>query len=271
MTHVPQNENSGKNDAASRAPAVARALDLVEFLSDNPRPYGINELARELNVPVNSAFRILKCLEARGYVEWSGDGGYQLGTRLFTLGMRLYRRFDLRLRARKHLETLCQTTGETCQLHVSNRQQVLVLDVITPPTPYFMQMTPGSTLHYHCNAFGKAMLAFMTNEQRAEILDGPLEKMTDSTITNRAVLERELQKVQETGLAYDREEYVKGIYCIGAPVFDASGQVVAGAGLTGLVSRFEASLIAELECQVSQCARNISMDIGWQVAGASRP
>ena len=54
---------------AYAAPAVDKALDILEFLAEQPRTFGINELARELNIPVNSVFRILKRLTERGYVE----------------------------------------------------------------------------------------------------------------------------------------------------------------------------------------------------------
>ncbi len=124
--------------ATAGVPAVGRALDVIEYLADHGRPFGINELARELGFPVNSVFRILKCLEARGYVETEGPGGgYQLSTRFFSLGMRLYTRFDLRRRARPHLETLCRQTGETTQIYVFDAESAMVLDCVTPEAAWF--------------------------------------------------------------------------------------------------------------------------------------
>ena len=86
-------------------PAVDRMLDIIEFLSLHKAACGITELSRALKINTNSIFRIMKRLVERGYVEIDGASGkYQLGTKFFTIGMRLYTRFELRQRARKHLE-----------------------------------------------------------------------------------------------------------------------------------------------------------------------
>ncbi len=236
-------------------------LDLVEFLADQPRGYGINELARELDVPVNSVFRILKCLEERDYVELH-DGGYQLSTSFFSLGMRLYSRFELRRRARKHLEWLCHETGETCQLHVPKESEVLVVDVATPDDAVFLQIVPGNLMDYHPNAFGKAILAHLSEERIERILAKPLPALTPNTITDPRALLAELDEGRRTGLFYDREEYTLGIYCVGASVFNAEHEVVAGVGVTGLVSRLDEAARKKAEQNVLKAAAAISAELG---------
>jgi DNA-binding IclR family transcriptional regulator len=249
---------------AAGVPAVARALDVIEFLADHARPFGMNELARELGIPVNSVFRILKCLEARGYVETeSPAGGYQLSTRFFSLGMRLYTRFDLRRRARPHLETLCRQTGETTQIYLLEGESAMVLDCVTPEAPWFLQFVPGTRMELlHAAANSKAILAFLADDAVRRLLPDPLPGSTPNTITDRERFMAELAEIRRTGLAYDREEYVVGVYCVGAAVFDVHGQVVAGAGVTGLVSRFRPDDLPRIEQQVLDCARMISLAIG---------
>ena len=252
----------GKN---GDAPAVARMLDLVGFLADRERPYGINELARELRVPVNSVFRILNCLEDRGFVETRGGAsGYQLGAGFFSLGMKLHARFDLRRRARPHLEALARDTGETAQVHVPDGRDLLVLDVAPPPAPFFLQVVPGTRLEFHAGAFGKAWLAFQPEERIGRLLPARLPAFTPNTLTERGKLLGELRRARRTGLAYDREERVTGVYCIGAPVFGVDGEAVAGLGVTGLVSRFDARSRRKFEEDVLACAERVSRDIGYR-------
>ena len=78
---------AGKGEKKIReysAPAVDRALDILEFMAKHPRPYGTTELARCLKLPVNSVFRILKRLTEREYtVQDPISSGYQLSTRVF--------------------------------------------------------------------------------------------------------------------------------------------------------------------------------------------
>lgn len=91
------------------APAVDRALDILEFMAKHPHPYGATELSRLLRIPINSVFRILKRLTDRQYtVQDPLSDGYQLSTKMFSLGMSLYTRFELLQRARPHLEWLCR-------------------------------------------------------------------------------------------------------------------------------------------------------------------
>ncbi len=250
--------------ATAGVPAVGRALDVIEYLADHGRPFGINELARELGFPVNSVFRILKCLEARGYVETEGPGGgYQLSTRFFSLGMRLYTRFDLRRRARPHLETLCRQTGETTQIYVFDAESAMVLDCVTPEAAWFLQFVPGTRMELlHAAANSKAILAFLDEDVVRRLLGRSLRASTPNTITDRKKFMVELAEIRRTGLAYDREEYVVGVYCVGAAIFDVRDNVVAGAGVTGLVSRFRAEELPRVEQQVLDCARQISLAIG---------
>jgi len=246
-------------------PAVARMLDLAGFLADQDRPWGINELARALKIPVNSVFRILNCLEARGYAETGGpSSGYRLGTGFFSLGMKLHARFDLRRRARPRLEALARRTGETAQIHVPGGADLLVLDVAAPPSPFFLQVVPGTRLEYHAGAFGKAILAFREEEAVRRLLPARLPAFTPNTLTRRDTLLKELRRTRETGLAYDRQERVTGIYCIGAPVFDVNGAAAAGLGITGLVSRFDAASRRRFEEQVLAAAEQVSRDIGYR-------
>ena len=257
----PRTGRNGSEDV----PAVARMLDLVGFLADRDRPYGINELARALELPVNSVFRILNCLEARGFVEIAAPGaGYRLGTGFFSLGMKLYARFDLRRRARPHLEALARATGETAQVHVLDGRDLLVLDVAAPPAPFFLQVVPGTRLEIHAGAFGKAILAFRPEGTVRRLLPERLPAFTPRTIVSRRALQAELARVRATGLAYDREERVTGVYCIGAPVFDVAGEAVAGLGVTGLVSRFDAKSRKRFERDVLACAEAVSRDVGYR-------
>lgn len=236
----------------------------MEYMADHHRPFGATELARELDVPLNSVFRILKRLTERGYtVQDSESGGYELGTRVFTLGMSLYGRFDLRLRARKHLEWLTKESEETCQLQVPQDDRMLVMDCITPETQIYLRIVPGSLVYYHPNAYGKAVLAFRDEEEIERILPRELPKLTPNTLSKRWEVMEQLQTVRTTGLAYDNEEYTIGMCCVGAPVFDVTGTVVAGLGITYILSNVTEAERSRFEKLVLQCAERVSRDIGY--------
>jgi len=246
------------------APAVDRTLDILEFMAVHPRPYGATELSRCLNIPINSVFRILKRLTDREYtIQDPFSDGYQLSTKVFSLGMSLYTRFELRQRARPHLEWLCRETEETCQLQIPHGDMVLVLDTVSPEVSYYIRVVPGGLVYYHPNAYGKAMLAFLSEEEIKKIIPPRLLSLTPHTIVLRTELVKQLEDVKRTGLGYDNEEYNEGIRCIGAPVFDVEGKVVAGLGVSGLVSTFRNNRQATFEQLVLECAHRVSKDVGY--------
>ncbi len=258
---MPKKQNNGKTKYA--APAVDGMLDILEYLANRKDFAGVSELSRELGISNHLAFRIMKRLEERGYAEADSSKGYQLNNRFFTLGMKLYSRFELRRRARPHLEKLSKDTGETCQVQVMRDGRMLAADTVTPRADFFLQVVPGSRLEIHPNAFGKAIVAFLPEGEAKEILPAKLVKLTPHTVTTKSAFFAELAETRKTGLAYDREEYNIGVFCVGAPVFDVTGQPVAGVGVTGLSSRFDKSMMRETEQLVLKCARDISMDIGY--------
>ena len=245
------------------APAVDAMLDIVEMMASDGRVFNLTELATGLNLSNNLVFRVLNRLLDRGYVERLESGGYRLSDGFFTLGMKLYSRFELRAAARKHLEKLSAEMGETAQLQILSDDKMLVLEVVAPSSDFYLHVTPGIRLLPHCNAYGKAVLAFLDPERVDKILEGKLERITEKTITSKKILKSELKQIRKTGVAYDNEEYSRGVFCVGAPVFNSDGEVVGGLGLTGLSSRFNTKFAPEMEKKVLTCAERVSSIIGY--------
>ena len=244
------------------APAADGVLELLEFLAENPGEWGPTELNRRIGLGTNLIFRILNVLTEHGYVSRTAEGKYVLGAKLYSLGMALHSRFDLRIVAHPFLNALAEESGETCQLQIPDGDRMLMVDCVHPPRDYFLAVNPGARLYYHCNAFGKVVLAFADAETRNTILDGPLEKLTPDTITDPAKLRAELLKVRRTFSAFEFGEYFTGGYCVGSPVFNAAGNAVAGIGISGLTSRVH-ELDIEAQAQlVRDCARNITQAFG---------
>lgn len=257
-----RNDTKTKKNGYS-APAVDAMLDIVEMMASDDRVFNLTALATGLNLSNNLVFRVLNRLLDRGYVERLESGGYRLSDGFFTLGMKLYSRFELRAAARKHLEQLSFEFGETAQLQVLSGDEMLVLEVVAPTSDYYLHVTPGIRLLLHCNAYGKAVLAFLPKAKVDGILKKRLECLTENTITTKKTLTVELKQIRKTGVAYDNEEYAKGVFCLGAPVFNSDGEVVGGLGLTCLSSRLNSGFSAEMEDKVLKCAERVSIAVGY--------
>ena len=247
-----------------KIPAVENMLTLVEFLSNESEPFTISALAKQLGISKNMVFRIVKCLEEQGYLESDGDAGrYQLGNGFYCIGVRMAGRYQLAQRAHPHLAWLSQQTGEMTDIQVPSGDRMMVIDAVYPPSGYYFHVSVGAKLFYHCNAMGKCILAHLDKEKVNAVIPAQLSVQTPNGLRTRAELIKQLAAIREAGLGYDREEYVSGIYCIAAPVFDVHGQVVAGVGVSGLVSRIDNENRHEFEELVREAGRRISSALGY--------
>jgi DNA-binding IclR family transcriptional regulator len=117
----------------------------------------------------------------------------------------------------------------------------------------------------HATALGKAVLAYLPELERNDVLDAGLPKLTGRTISTLAALGRELESVRERGYAVEREEAVLGETGIAAPIFGRTGAVVGGIGIAGPSERLSGkSREANVATAVGEAARSISRDLGAQ-------
>lgn len=246
-------------------PAVESLLAILEFLSANERAYSISELSKQLSISKNMAFRVVKCLEKQGYLETDMETGrYQLGKGFYRIGMKMASRFELAKRSHSHLCWLSQQTGETANIQVPAGDMLMVMDVVYPPSDYYFHLGMGTKLLYHCNAMGKCILAWKEDKEEINrIVPAQLSIQTPNGLRTRAELMKQLDAVRKSGIGYEREEYVMGIYCIAAPVFDVHSRVVAGVGITGLVARLDGHNHHEFEMLVREAGRRISSALGY--------
>src|SRR5262249_31759868 len=123
--------------------------------------------------------------------------------------------------------------------------QVIHLDVIQSPNALRVAAFPGERNPLHCTALGKAILAFLPEDEVDALLDGyAMVKKTPKTITQKTHLRAHLGLVREHGVAIDLEENLSGVTCLAAPIFDHAGRVVAALSVSGPSSRMNAKLAA---------------------------
>lgn len=119
----------------------------------------------------------------------------------------------------------------------------------------------------HCTALGKAMLAFLSDSERDSALASiRMERVAPKTITSIPRLKKELEKVRQQGFAVDDEEAGVGSRCVGAPVFDQSGNVAAGISVSGPITRIDKVKLAEIAQAVREGAQTISRNLGYAAA-----
>jgi IclR family transcriptional regulator, KDG regulon repressor len=114
----------------------------------------------------------------------------------------------------------------------------------------------------HSTSLGKAILAFLPERERERILSSPLPSRTGRTSTEAAILRAELEHIQRGEVAQDRGENEAGALCFGAPIFDATGAVVAAVSVSSPESRVDAAREREIAAAVRAAADGITHRIG---------
>jgi IclR family acetate operon transcriptional repressor len=253
---------------------LTRALDLLDSLASATEPLGATELARRLGTTKSATFRILVNLERRGYVRKDpGTARYLLGPRLVTLGHRARGDFDLLRVAHPHLAALSGQFQETANLGVLEQRDVIYLDIVESPRALRMAARVGARDRAHSTALGKAILAFLPEPEREQLLRAPLEARTARTIIDPALLRAELDAIRQSGIAVEFGENEPDARCLGAPVFDHHGTVCAAISISGPASRIDDTTLVVIGSAVADVARTLTVELGgvWPLNAVVEP
>jgi len=214
-----------------RVAATGRSLAILDVLAD-AGALGTNEIARRVGATASTVSRQLGTLVEAQLVEHV-DGRYRLGIRLVELANAVLARLDVRTVARPHLEALVAEVDETATLSVPSEPDAITVDVVV--SGHFVQGDArlGRPSIAHATAAGKVMLAF---SDRA--IAGPLPAFTERTITDPALLDRELARIRGRGWADAYEEREPGLNAIAAPVWGSGSELAAIVALQGPTTRF---------------------------------
>jgi DNA-binding IclR family transcriptional regulator len=245
--------------------SLGRALRLLDELADGPR--SLDELAETAAVHKTTVLRLLRTLEQDRLVYRDAAYRYHLGAGLFALAGRALEQRPVRAAAAQHLATLNRETGHTVHLAVYEGGEVVYIDKYDSRHPVRMYSRIGLSARLHCTAVAKVLLAGLpVRERRAVAESVEYEVLTPNTLTSPEALLAELARVAEQGYAVDRGEHETFINCVGAPIRDASGRVVAAVSVSvpDVVLGYEQVL--DLLPGLLETAAAISADCGWRAA-----
>jgi DNA-binding IclR family transcriptional regulator len=249
---------------------VTNALRVLEAYRDKEE-LGVTELSRRLGLHKNNVFRLLATLENKGYVEQSADSDrYRLGVRCLELGHAYGRSGGLLRQARAILEALSRVTCETVHLGALQDFEVAHLDGEQPDQLVLTGLRVGRRLPVHCTALGKVLLGcgdgiLRERFDRLCVVNGTLEARTTATITDRDKFFEHLRAVASQGYALDLEESEVGLCCAAAPVYAASGRVIAALSVSGPTLRLNRdALLDRVVPALLPAAEGLSKQLGYQ-------
>jgi DNA-binding IclR family transcriptional regulator len=242
--------------------SIKKALSIMRFLGEHNEMTFV-EVAKALNLPNTTVYRILKTLASDNYVRQDDNGRYSLGLGLLKLSEKLLGNMKLRTIADPFLEDLAKKTKESINLSTWSEDEVVCVNTISAGHSLRTEASLGQKFSIHSTAGGKVLLSFAPEEKKRRILRKiKLIPFTKNTITEVNELKKHLGLIQQQGFAIDNEETSIGGKCIGAPIKDRPGEAVAAISISGPSARITSDKLNELVCLVKSTAREISARLG---------
>jgi IclR family acetate operon transcriptional repressor len=187
---------------------------------------------------------------------------YALGARILYLGHACLQ-VDLPRRAQPYLENINRATGETVHLAALQGDNVVTLAVREARHAVRVETGKiGKVEAPHATSVGKAILAWLPEDEIRRILAAGMKRYTDKTITELPALLESLRIVRRNGYALDREEYLPGVICVGAAIRDQAGTVIGAISASTPTMRASEEHIALMRDEINAATRALSAEYG---------
>jgi DNA-binding IclR family transcriptional regulator len=243
---------------------IEKASTLLALFDRDHAEWGVREVADALDLPKSSAHDLLTSLAQAGLLSKTEEGRYRLGWRLVTLSETLLVTTELRREARPVLDELAAQYRETIHLAILDDTKVVYVDKLEGQQAVRVELTSlGTRLYPHCSALGKVLLAYRPEAEVKRIVKvNGLPRFTANTITHEDELEQALARIRKQGYACDMEEILPDLCCVGTPVRNHTGHVIAAISMSIPAYRFQRSQM-EFRKAVVGAGRMISERLGY--------
>ena len=222
--------------------ALQKVVLILDALFESGTPIGLAELSQQLDLPRPTVHRVVRQLEDLDIIrrDFARDH-LSVGARMMRLSLNAigiaWRKGPMRL----VLKDLVANVGETCNIGVLDRDEIVYIDRVECEWPLRLQLNAGSRVPVHATAIGKLLLAHLPSRTRKRMIEAaPLSSFTDHTITDAVELEAELKGIRRNGFATNNCENVSGLIAVAVPIYDDGGRVVAGLALHAPDARLNA-------------------------------
>lgn len=244
--------------------SVDKALRLLEVMSHYQEGISMTELSQRVGINKSTVHHLLATLMRHGYVQQDEfTSHYKLGYSLLDLGMQLLSSLDLRGEAYPVLKNLARQSNEVVHLAVLEQNEIVYIEKVEGENPVRMYSRIGKRVPAHATGLGKAILAFLPEEEVGQILDRyGLPMVTPQTITDRTKFLSVLTQVRKLGYAIDQEENELDICCIAAPVWNHRHQVVASCSISAPCAQVAFDRLQAFIPSVQQAGKLISERLG---------
>lgn len=216
--------------------SLAKALKVLSCFTVQEPILGVTELAERMGVTKSNIHNILSTFHSMGYLERLPDGRYTLGLKMLEYAFIINQNLGYPNAVYDILVETAGKVGEIVYFGLPYGTKVLYLYVAHPTDR--MRVLPyrdilGETAPFYCTGIGKAMLAHMPEEEWLDRIGDIRPQYQANTMTDLEAILDELRRTKRRGYAIDDVERDPNVRCVGVPVYNSSGKLVAGISASG--------------------------------------
>ena len=242
---------------------IDKAIDMLDCFTIEEPELSVTQLAGRLQIHKSIASRLASTMKGRQFLEVNAvSKKYRIGRRIFELGQIYLKRSSLNEIALSHLRGLVKKVGHASHLGVLDKSELLIACCVESNQILQVAVQAGARRQLFATAAGKLFLAFGDQEDFQKfVVNGKLPKIGPNTITSPVKFKKELSKVREDGIAFSREEGLRGAWAIAAPVFNSDEQIVASITTIFPIAVVDEAEIHKISDAVRSTAKNISHEL----------
>lgn len=227
------------NDSKYQAPALEKGLDIMEYLSLKAKPLSQTDIATGIGKKPNEIYRMLVCLENRGYLTREEiSGKYRLSLKLYHLSHRHSPVDEVRKAAQSPMDELAAAIHQSCHLGVLYLEQLMVISQSRSPGPIALSVEEGRLFPLLMTASGRVLLAFMQEEERLHLLQGNKSFTSQSSKQQKKFL-HSLDEIRQAGYYVKPSDSTKGVTDISVPVGTMDTGAVAALTVSALTTQLD--------------------------------
>lgn len=216
--------------------SLGRGIEILKYIIVN-RCASVSEIARVFGIDKSTASRTLAVLAEHNLVSKEEvTMKYYPGIATLLYSSRTVVAYQILDAVHPILTALADAIDMTAQVCVRKDDRVYLIDQVKSRGNRYLKepALPGMPEPLHCSAIGKCILAWLPSESYNALMEQyELKRYTDATITQRSVLDAEMERIRRDGYAIDCEEFNPNLFCVAVPVVDQSGSIIFSLGISG--------------------------------------
>lgn len=214
--------------------SLSLALEVLSMFTKEKPIWGLRDLSKEMDINHTIIYRILKTFEDRKMVvQDPSSKKYQLGAGLLPLFATYKSRNTISDLVVPVMNELSEKTGESVFLTWKEGYEGVTVEIVESSNNIRFTVSKGTRAPLYIGASTKSIMAFLTDQEKNEIINQGIQKRTERSLDTKEDIYRDLNEIKAKKWAYTEGEYSDEVFGISTPIFNIHGDVIASLTLAG--------------------------------------